>query len=192
MNLNTYLYSELLGEIFFIISLIISGQFTAGEILTGSLFAGLNGLNENIYIPFMEIFEPVRINQELTVEKIKDIIKFFFPEESNNMVTKKKGFSIELKFTPDPKIYKILENKILLEIIAKMLPHFVSSVKYKIENKTLIILFSRTMSMIAKDINYSILNIKKIQEAMPLVLRFRKMKLGIANSLWKFNLTKTK
>ncbi len=47
------------------------------------------------------------------------------------------------------------------------------------------------MSMIAKDINYSILNIKKIQEAMPLVLRFRKMKLGIANSLWKFNLTKT-
>ncbi len=186
-----YLSSELLAEIFFIISLIISGKFTNREILTGSLFACINGLNENIYIPFIDMFEPIRKNQELTVKKIEDIIKFFFPEESNDMVTAKKGFSIELTFTPDPEIYKILEKKILLEIIAKMLAHFVSSVKYKFENKILIILFSRVMSMIAKDINYSTLMIKKIQEAIPLVLKFRKLNLGIANSLWEFSFTKT-
>ena len=186
-----FLYSELLGEIFFIISLIISGQFTTREIFSGSLFAGLNGLNENIYIPYKDMFDPIRKNQELTVEKIQDVIKFFFPEESNDMVTVKNGFSIELKFTPDPKIYKVLEKKILLKIIAKMIPNFVSLVKYKVENNTLIILFSRVMSMIAKDINFSIMAIKKIQEAIPLVLKFRKIQLGIPNSLWKLNFTKT-
>ena len=186
-----YLYSELLGEIFFIISAVISGQFATRQIFIGSLFAGLTGLNENIYVPYQDIFESTRINQEKTVEKIQDIIKFFFPEKSNDMVTVKNGFSVELKFTLDTKIYKILEKKILLKIVAKILPNFVSSVKYTIENNTLIILFSRVKSLIAEDNNFFIMAIKKIQEAIPLVLRFRKIQLGIANSLWKLNFTKT-